>query len=262
MNETNPQTTSRRRFLVSAAAAAPLALTCARLARAAAAAPHETAQAPDVGKGPFMLPPLPYRFDALEPYIDGRTMQIHHDKHHATYVKNLNDAAAKTPELAGKSAEELIRNLAAVPEIVRTTVRNNAGGHVNHTLFWSLMRPRGGGPPTGAIAAVLNRDFGGFDAFRTAFNEAGVKRFGSGWVWLVRQNEGGKFAIVTTPNQDNPLMADVAGGGFPILGNDVWEHAYYLKYQNRRADYLKAWWNTINWTVVNQRLAASGYAAA
>ena len=257
MEKLDSQTTSRRTFLTAALAAAPLALIGARGAAAAVAT-----QAPDTGKGPFTLPPLPYRFDALEPHIDARTMQIHHDKHHATYVKNLNDAAAKTPELAGKSAEELIRNLSSLPEAVRTMVRNNAGGHVNHTLFWSLMRPHGGGPPTGQIAAVLNRDFGGFDAFKTAFNEAGVKRFGSGWVWLVRQNEGGKLAIVTTPNQDNPLMPDVTGGGYPILGNDVWEHAYYLKYQNRRADYLKAWWNTINWNMVNQRLAASGYTSS
>ena len=205
---------------------------------------------PPAAPGPFTLPPLPYKFDALEPHIDAMTMEIHHDRHHATYIKNLNDAVAKAPSLAGKTPEDLIRNLGKVPESVRTAVRNNAGGHVNHTLFWTLMTPGGGGEPTGPIADAIKGTFGSFTALQTAFNEAGVKRFGSGWVWLVAK--GGKMEIISTPNQDSPLLSEYKS--YPILGNDVWEHAYYLKYQNKRADYLKAWWNVINWTAVNQRL--------
>ena len=199
------------------------------------------------------LPPLPYKFDALEPHIDALTMEIHHDRHHATYVKNLNDAVAKAPILAGKTPEDMLRNLGKVPESVRTAVRNNAGGHVNHTLFWTLMTPGGGGEPTGPIADAIKGTFGSFAAFQTAFDEAGVKRFGSGWVWLV--TKGGKMEITSTPNQDSPLLSEYKS--YPILGNDVWEHAYYLKYQNKRADYLKAWWNVINWSTVNQRLEMS-----
>lgn len=229
-----------RRALLSAVLAAPIA---ARLPRVLAA-PLDT------GKGPYTLPPLPYSFKALQPHIDAQTMELHHDRHHATYVKNLNDAVAKAPELAGKSPEDLIKNLDAVPEAIRTTVRNNGGGHVNHTLFWTLMKPNGGGPPTGAVADAIKGTFGSFENMQTAFNDAGVKRFGSGWVWLNRAKDG-KLEIISTPNQDSPLM----DGGYPLLGNDVWEHAYYLKYQNKRADYLKAWWNTVNWDTVNQRLA-------
>ena len=195
------------------------------------------------------LPKLPYAYDALEPHIDKETMTLHHDKHHAAYVNNLNAALERHPELASKSVEELVRNLAAVPDDIRTAVRNNAGGHVNHTMFWNIMGPGGGGAPTGRIAEVITSAFGDFETFKKNFNEAGVKQFGSGWAWLVR-TAAGKIEIASTPNQDNPMSS----GGHPILGNDVWEHAYYLKYQNRRADYLAAWWNVIRWDAVNRRL--------
>jgi Fe-Mn family superoxide dismutase len=201
----------------------------------------------------FELPKLPYAYDALEPHIDKETMTIHHDKHHAAYVTNLNAAIEKHPELASKSAEDLIKNLSAVPDDIRTAVRNNGGGHVNHTMFWNLMGPGGGGAPSGRIAEAIASTFGDFEAFKKSFNEAGTKQFGSGWVWLVR-NAAGKLEIVSTPNQDNPMSS----GGAPIFGNDVWEHAYYLKYQNRRADYLGAWWNVISWDAVNIRLDAAG----
>ena len=194
------------------------------------------------------LPPLPYAPDALEPSIDAQTMQIHHGKHHQAYVNNLNAALEKAPELANKSLEELLSNLNAVPEAVRGAVRNNGGGHWNHSFFWQVMAPNAGGEPSGALAAAIDRAFGGFAKLKEQFNAAGVGRFGSGWVWLVK--EGGKLAITSTPNQDNPLME---GKAAPILGNDVWEHAYYLKYQNRRPDYLKAWWNTVNWAEVGKR---------
>jgi superoxide dismutase, Fe-Mn family len=194
------------------------------------------------------LPALPYDFAALEPHIDAQTMQIHHDKHHAAYVNNLNAALEKYPQLQNKSAEELISDLNSVPEDIRTAVRNNGGGHVNHTMFWKIMGPDGGGEPTGAIAGAIREAFGDFDSFKQQFNDAGVKRFGSGWVWLVR-GTGGKLQITSTANQDNPLSE----GNYPILGNDVWEHAYYLKYQNKRPDYLAAWWNVVNWDEVNRR---------
>jgi superoxide dismutase, Fe-Mn family len=194
------------------------------------------------------LPPLPYPTNALEPHIDAQTMEIHHGKHHNAYVTNLNAALEKAPELADKSLEDLLRNLNSVPEAVRTAVRNNGGGHWNHSQFWRTMAPNAGGAPTGKLAAAIDAAFGDFEKFKEAFNAAGVGRFGSGWVWLV--NEGGKLAITSTPNQDNPLME---GKPAPLLGNDVWEHAYYLKYQNRRPDYLKAWWNTVNWDEVGKR---------
>jgi Fe-Mn family superoxide dismutase len=194
------------------------------------------------------LPPLPYDAAALEPHIDAQTMQIHHGKHHAAYVNNLNAALEKHPSLQSKSAEDLIKNLSTVPEDIRTAVRNNGGGHVNHTMFWQIMGPGKGGAPTGAIAEAIAATFGGFDAFKEQVNKAGAGRFGSGWAWLVEA--GGKLAIESTANQDNPLME----GKRPILGIDVWEHAYYLKYQNRRPDYLAAWWNVINWDEVNKRL--------
>jgi Fe-Mn family superoxide dismutase len=193
------------------------------------------------------LPPLPYDAAALEPHIDAQTMQIHHGKHHAAYVNNLNAALEKHPDLAGKSADDLIGNLSAVPEAIRTAVRNNGGGHVNHTMFWQIMGPGKGGAPTGAIADAMAA-FGGFDAFKEQMNKGGVGRFGSGWVWLV--DAGGTLAIESTANQDNPLM----DGKRPIFGIDVWEHAYYLKYQNRRPDYLAAWWNVVSWDEVNKRL--------
>jgi len=194
------------------------------------------------------LPPLPYDFAALEPHIDAQTMQIHHGKHHAAYVNNLNAALEKHANLQSKSAEELIKNLSAVPDDVRTAVRNNGGGHVNHTMFWQIMGPGKGGAPTGAIAEAINGAFGSFDAFKDQMNKGGAGRFGSGWVWLV--DSGGKLAVESTPNQDNPMM----DGKKPIFGIDVWEHAYYLKYQNRRPDYLSAWWNVVNWDEVNKRL--------
>src|SRR3954471_14479217 len=203
---------------------------------------------------PATLPPLPYAFDALEPVIDTMTMQIHHDKHHQAYVTNLNAAVAGKPDLADKPAEELIRNLTNVPEDVRAAVRNNGGGHVNHSLFWTLLAPKGkggGGEPTGPLADAIKASFGTFADFKTKFQDAGTKRFGSGWAWLIVKD--GKLAITSTANQDNPIMPDGvltppgATTGKPILGVDVWEHAYYLKYQNRRPDYLGAIWDVINW---------------
>jgi superoxide dismutase, Fe-Mn family len=194
------------------------------------------------------LAPLPYAFDALEPHIDAQTMQIHHGKHHAAYVNNLNAALEKHPELQGKSAEDLIKDLNALPEAIRTAVRNNGGGHVNHTMFWQLMGPNGGGAPTGKVAEAINGAFGSFDAFKEQMNKGGATRFGSGWVWLV--DNGGKLVVESTANQDNPMME----GKRPIMGIDVWEHAYYLKYQNRRPDYLAAWWSVVNWDAVAGRL--------
>jgi Fe-Mn family superoxide dismutase len=194
------------------------------------------------------VPPLPYDYNALEPYIDEQTMHLHHDKHHAAYVNNLNAALEKYPDLQGKSAEELIRDLNGLPDDIRTAVRNNGGGHVNHTMFWQIMGPNGGGEPTGAIGDAIKQTFGSFDAFRQQFNDAGVKRFGSGWVWLCRDGSSG-LHIESTANQDNPM----SDGHAPIFGNDVWEHAYYLKYQNRRPEYLNAWWNVVNWNEVNKR---------
>jgi Fe-Mn family superoxide dismutase len=196
----------------------------------------------------FEVPPLPYAYEALEPTIDSETMHLHHDKHHQAYVTNLNNALQNHPELQNKSAEDLISDLNSVPEDIRTAVRNNGGGHVNHTMFWQIMGPNGGGEPTGPIADAINQAFGSFDAFKQQFNDAGVKRFGSGWVWLCRSGDGG-LHIETTANQDNPMSE----GHTPILGNDVWEHAYYLKYQNRRPEYLGAWWNVVNWDEVNKR---------
>lgn len=211
---------------------------------------NPTTEATKIAQTPalFTLPPLPYEYNALEPHIDGRTMQFHHDKHHAAYVKNLNDAVSKYPQLKNMSAEDMLRDLSKVPEDIRTVVRNNGGGHVNHSMFWEIMSPKGGGEPTGALATAIKQSFGSADAFKAKFNDAGTKRFGSGWVWLVRTTTG-KLEIATTPNQDSPLM----DGNYPIMGNDVWEHAYYLKYQNLRADYLKAWWNVVNWTEINKR---------
>ena len=194
------------------------------------------------------LPALPYDFAALEPHIDTQTMQIHHGKHHAAYVNNLNVALEKHAALQSKSAEDLIKNLGAIPDDIRTAVRNNGGGHVNHTMFWQIMGPGKGGAATGAIADAINGTFGSFDAFKEQMNKGGVGRFGSGWVWLVES--GGKLAIESTANQDNPM----SDGKQPIMGIDVWEHAYYLKYQNRRPDYLAAWWNVVNWDEVNKRL--------
>ena len=196
----------------------------------------------------FTLPPLPYGYDALEPNIDARTMEIHHTKHHQGYVNNLNAAIEKAPELQNKSLDELLKNLSAVPEKVRTAVRNNAGGHWNHSMFWTIMAPNAGGEPNGALGNAIGKAFGDFSKFKEQFNAAASGRFGSGWAWLVT-DPSGALTIESTPNQDNPIM----DGRYPIVGVDVWEHAYYLKYQNRRADYLSAWWNTVNWPEVAKR---------
>jgi Fe-Mn family superoxide dismutase len=196
----------------------------------------------------FELPPLPYAYDALEPFIDTMTMQVHHDKHHAAYVTNLNGALEKHPELAGKSLEELLANLNAVPEDIRTVVRNHGGGTWNHTMFWQIMAPKAGGEPKGALADSIKAAFGSFDAFKAEFEKAANGRFGSGWAWLVKRTDGG-LAVLSTPNQDNP----VSDGNTPVMGLDVWEHAYYLKYQNRRAEYVSNWWNVVNWDEVARR---------
>ena len=196
---------------------------------------------------PFTLPDLPYPHNALEPHIDARTMEIHHGKHHKAYIDNANAALEKHPALAGKSVEDLLRDLNTVPEDIRTAIRNNAGGHANHSLFWTVMQPKGGGTPSGDLAAAIEKAFGGFDAFRTQFETAAKTRFGSGWAWLVWDGSG--VAITSTPNQDNPLTE----GKIPLLGVDVWEHAYYLKYQNKRPDYVSAWWNVVNWSEVARR---------
>jgi Fe-Mn family superoxide dismutase len=202
----------------------------------------------------FTLPALPYAFDALEPSIDARTMEIHHDKHHAAYVTNLNAAVEKAPDLASKSLDDLMTGIAKVPEAVRTAVRNNGGGHWNHSLFWVLMAPKAGGEPGGALAKALASSFGDWAKFKEQFSAAAMGRFGSGWAWLVHQN--GKLSITSTPNQDNPLM-DGAKPSDVLLGLDVWEHAYYLKYQNRRAEYVAAFWNVINWPEVTKRYEKS-----
>jgi Fe-Mn family superoxide dismutase len=199
----------------------------------------------------FTLPPLPFEYNALEPHIDEQTMRIHHGKHHQAYVTNLNTALDGQPSLQGLSLDALIGDLTKVPESIRTAVRNNGGGHHNHTLFWELMTPGGATEPQGALAKAIDSSFTGFAAFKEQFQKAGLGRFGSGWAWLVR-DKAGKIAIESTPNQDSPVM----DGKHPVLGCDVWEHAYYLKYQNRRADYLGAWWNVVNWTVVGKRYAA------
>lgn len=198
------------------------------------------------------LPPLPYDKAALEPHIDAATMEIHHGRHHNAYVTNLNNALAGNAELEALSIEDLCKKINSVPEAIRGPVHNNGGGHYNHSLFWTLMAPGAGGAPTGALAEAINTTFSSFDAFKEAFGKAGVGRFGSGWAWLVKKD--GKLAITSTPNQDNPLMD---GSGTPLLGLDVWEHAYYLKYQNKRPDYIAAWWNVVNWKAVAERFAAA-----
>jgi Fe-Mn family superoxide dismutase len=205
----------------------------------------------------YELPPLPYAKDALEPNIDAQTMEIHHDKHHGAYVTNVNKAIAGKADLEKKSVEDLIRNLDAVPADVRNAVRNNGGGHANHSMFWKLLAPNGGGAPSGKLADDIKATFGSFDAFKEKFEAAGVGRFGSGWAWLVVNH--GKLEIVSTANQDNPIMGKTVSGaeGTPVLGCDVWEHAYYLKYQNRRADYLKAFWNVVNWPEVAKHYEAA-----
>ncbi len=205
----------------------------------------------------YELPPLPYPKDALEPHIDAMTMEIHHDKHHNAYVTNVNKAIAGKADLEGKTVEQLISNLDAVPADIRGAVRNNGGGHANHSMFWKLMAPKAGGAPTGALADDIKATFGSFDAFKEKFEAGGATRFGSGWVWLVVN--GGKLEVVSTANQDNPIMGKAVAGceGKPVLGCDVWEHAYYLKYQNKRPDYLKAFWNVVNWAEVTKHYEAA-----
>ena len=198
----------------------------------------------------YELPPLPYDYNALEPYIDEETMHLHHDKHHQAYVNNLNAALQGQTQFENMNIDDLVRNLNSVPEAVRTAVRNNGGGHANHSMFWQIMKPSGGGEPTGDLANAITSAFGSFDQLKAAFNDAGTKRFGSGWAWLVIGTDG-KLAVTSTANQDNPLT----DGLFPVMGNDVWEHAYYLKYQNRRPDYLAAWWNVVNWDEIAKRFA-------
>ncbi|GBC99189.1 Superoxide dismutase [Mn] [bacterium HR17] len=207
---------------------------------------------------PFELPQLPYPYDALEPYIDAMTMEIHHQRHHGTYTNNLNAALQKHPELEGKTIEELLSGLQTiVPEDIRTTVRNNGGGYLNHTIFWTIMAPAGkggGGEPTGELADAINKQWGSFQAFKEAFSQAAITLFGSGWAWLCVDAEGA-LTIIQTPNQDNPIMPYYPQGLKPIMGIDVWEHAYYLKYQNRRPEYVQNWWNVVNWQEVARRYA-------
>jgi len=199
----------------------------------------------------YQLPPLPYPFDALEPSIDARTMEIHHDKHHAAYVNNVNAALEGHSDLANMSIEDLLKNIDRVPDSIKTAVRNNGGGHANHSMFWQIMKKGGGGEPSGELADAINSSFGGFDAFKDQFAKAAAGRFGSGWAWLVMNN--GNLEVMSTANQDSPYME----GKTPIMGLDVWEHAYYLNYQNRRPDYISAWWNVVNWDEVAKRYAAA-----
>ena len=233
---------SRRRLMIAATgAAAAAASPRITLAQAAASMPP----------GPFTLAPLAYPVNALEPHIDAKTMEIHHDRHHQTFVTNLNNFAAEHPQLAATPIPKILGNLDSVPEAIRTGVRNNLGGHVNHTMFWQVMGPNGG-KPAGEVLAAIDRDFGGMEKLQTDFNANGLKVFGSGWTFVTVTKEG-RLALETRPNQDNPLM----DGKHALFGNDVWEHAYYLNYQNRRADYLKAWWNTLNWKAIEARYAAA-----
>lgn len=244
--------------------------TTALATAAAVTIPNVIAQpAPAASSGPFALPALPYAFDALEPHLDARTMEIHHDRHHKAYVDNLNKAVADAPELGKKSVEDLIKDLDSVPEKIRTAVRNNGGGHYNHSLFWRMMKKNGGGEPKGELAKAIDKSFGTFNAFKDAFAKAGLGQFGSGWAWLVASGPGA-LLIESSPNQDCPLMRPTMDKDFadfakryspgklvsakvPLLGLDVWEHAYYLKYQNKRADYIAAWWNVVDWDFVAER---------
>jgi Fe-Mn family superoxide dismutase len=245
MNPTSPL--SRRDALKTLGAGMAAVSLGAELAPAAAAVPAK----PGATGQPFALPKLAYAYDALEPHLDARTMEIHHTKHHQAYITNANNALANQPSLQKLSGEEIVRSLAAAPEAIRTTLRNNVGGHLNHALFWEVIGPKGGGVPTGALAAALTATFGSLDAFKTQFGDAALKRFGSGWAWL--NLKSGRLEISSTANQDSPLMESAT----PLLGLDVWEHAYYLKYQNRRADYIAAFWNVVRWDAVAVRYAAA-----
>jgi Fe-Mn family superoxide dismutase len=235
---------TRRQALKTTLITSLACATAAKFPFANAQTPAAPAAAPS---GPFTVPSLPYAFDALEPHIDAQTMQIHHDKHHAAYVTNLNKAVADMPELSSKPVEELVKNLSAIPEKVRAAVRNQGGGHYNHSLFWQMMKKNGGGAPSNELAKAIDKSFGSFSAFKDQFTKAAVGQFGSGWAWLVR--DGGELKIAPSANQDSPL----SDGKTPLLGIDVWEHAYYLKYQNRRPDYIAAWFNVINWDFVAEK---------
>jgi Fe-Mn family superoxide dismutase len=241
------QTMITRRQAIKATILAGGALATPMLRNLHAQAPAPEAKAPEAPTGPFKLPPLPYAYDALEPSIDTKTMQIHHDKHHAAYVKKLNEAVVSQPSLGQMQIEYILKNLGKVDEPIRRTVRNQAGGHYNHSLFWQMMKPQGGGEPQGELAHALNAKYGSFAAFQTKFNKEAMDVFGSGWAWLVLS--GQELEIEPTPNQDSPISQ----GKIPLLGLDVWEHAYYLKNQNRRADYIAAWWNVTNWDFVSER---------
>lgn len=244
---------SRRDVLKTLGAGATvLGLGATAIRAASGGAATSAAGAPAVTSQPFVLPKLEYAYDALEPHIDARTMEIHHSKHHQAYITNANNALATQPTLQKMSAEEMLRGLGSLPEAVRTVLRNNVGGHVNHAFFWRVIGPGGGGAPGGRIAEALNKNFGSVDTFKTQFADAAAKRFGSGWAWLVAKD--GKLAITSTANQDSPLSE----GATPLLGLDVWEHAYYLKYQNRRADYVSAFWNVVSWARVEANYAAAG----
>ena len=242
--KTNRQLISRRKALGRVTLLTLAGASASTSLRAQTAPP-----APAAVAGPFALASLPYSVDALEPHVDARTMEIHHGKHHAAYVANLNKAVADAPDLASKSIEDLVRNLASVPEKIRTAVRNNGGGHVNHTLFWQMMKKGGGGEPKGTLAQAISTKFGSFSTFRDEFTKTALGQFGSGWAWL--SLDAGGLRVEGTPNQDCPLSQ----GRLPLLGIDVWEHAYYLKYQNRRADYIAAWFNVVNWDFVAERFA-------
>jgi Fe-Mn family superoxide dismutase len=255
MNLQTSDSLSRRDALKTLGAGAALIGLGAFSFEAAAAETRRTAPDSIVSGGgtsqPFTLPELGYAYDALEPHIDQRTMEIHHSKHHQAYITNANKALADVAQLKTRSAEELLRNLSVVPESIRTTVRNNVGGHVNHAFFWRTIGPKAGGAPDGTLASSIKQTFGSFDAFKAQFADAAMKRFGSGWGWL--SVDGGKLKIHSTANQDSPLIE----GAVPLLGIDVWEHAYYLKYQNRRADYLAAFWNVVNWSEVAKNFQAA-----
>jgi superoxide dismutase, Fe-Mn family len=246
---------SRRDFLATAGAAGAFLAAQPRLSEAQTPVTPKNAPAEKTAgaaQQPFTLPPLPYAFNALEPHIDAKTMELHHDKHHAAYVEKLNAAVAKHPELATTPLPQLLAGLQKLPEDVRMDIRNQGGGHANHTMFWEIMAPNAGGAPKGAVAEAINAAFGSFDAFKTRFNQMGSKHFGSGWVMVVMDRSGRALEIATRPNQDSPLLE----GERVLFGNDVWEHAYYLKYNNRRDDYLGAWWNVVNWDAINRRYEA------
>lgn len=244
-------TLSRRHLITSGAVAAAAGLSLPKIVLAQAPATPAPAAPPPAAPA-FSLPPLAYPPAALEPHIDARTMEIHHGRHHAAYVANLNNLAKDNPQIAQRPIPDLLAKLSDVPEAIRIGIRNNAGGHANHTMFWQIMGPGGGGQPDGEVFGAIQRDFGGFDTMQGRFNDGGLRVFGSGWVFMIVDKEG-KLAIETRPNQDSPLM----DGKRVLFGNDVWEHAYYLNYQNRRADYLKSWWNTVNWAKIGERYAAA-----